>query len=974
MNQEDPVDRDKESPSYQSENLRKRALEILEKREVADPPVNSPSRDYTLVHDLQVRQIELEIQNEELKLAKEKLRKEYADAYVTLQESEKKYRSVFDLANDAIMLHTLTTPGMPGRFIDMNRTTCRMLGYTREELLTLGPADIVPVEYHSQIYDIIRRTTSCDSFLFETFFMRKDGTRFPIESSAHLIDYGGKKIWISVVRDISERKAAANALEESEERFRTLARNLPGIVYRLHISPDGNRMEFFNDQVPVLTGYSVEELKQGRICSLEPFILPEDLDRVCAVVKESITRKTPFEVEYRFRHNSGKICTFVGRGRPAVNADGKVISIDGIIMDITGRRQAEEELRRSHEHYRQLIENISEVIFSLDLQGVITYISPVADRLYGYSPGEVIGKHFGSFIHPDDLPVITDAFSRRDEGACSELVFRILTKDGTGRYVRVTETPFLVDGKTAGFNYVMADITDRKQTEEALIESEEFNRGLVENLPDFIVIYDMKGIIRYANTAALECIGLPASKIIGTYAPSYIPGSNYGEIERKMRARLSGEPIPPYEIDIKGKNSNTVTVILRGSSITYMKEPCVLLVMTDISVRKRAEEALFESEKRYRTLFEESPVSLWEEDASGVKSWIDERLAEGITDLNAFFGEHPEDLKKCAKMVKVAKINAATRAMYGAQSEEEFIAGIGSVITEDSYATLKDEIISFASGKFEFQGESINRKLNGEVMHILIRGSIVPGYEDTWEKVLISISDITSQVRTEHALRQANKKLNLLSGITRHDILNQVAILEGYLDLAGEEVTSPGLKEYMEHLEQAVKTIQRQIEFTREYQEIGVNAATWQNIRSTVMIAARAFSQEGVDLIIECSDVEIFADPLLQKMFYNLFDNAYRYAPPFSTITVSCSETDQGLSVVFADDGTGIAPEDKKHLFERGFGKHTGLGLFLSREILAITGISITENGEPGKGARFEILVPKGAYRTCEKTGPEHTA
>ncbi|WP_281034219.1 sensor histidine kinase [Methanoplanus limicola] len=213
------------------------------------------------------------------------------------------------------------------------------------------------------------------------------------------------------------------------------------------------------------------------------------------------------------------------------------------------------------------------------------------------------------------------------------------------------------------------------------------------------------------------------------------------------------------------------------------------------------------------------------------------------------------------------------------------------------------------------------------------------------------------------ALHLVNSKLNLLSSITRHDILNGITVLLGYIELASEEPLNPEIKEYLKILNETTNTIQHQIEFTKEYQEIGVNAAVWQNVTNVVVKAGSAFKQDEVTLKTACNDVEIFADPLLLKVFYNLYDNAFRYAAPFTTITLSCYETEEGLYVVFSDDGAGIPADERKNLFKRGFGKHTGLGLFLSREILSITGITITENGEPGKGARFEMTVPKGAYR-----------
>jgi signal transduction histidine kinase len=131
-----------------------------------------------------------------------------------------------------------------------------------------------------------------------------------------------------------------------------------------------------------------------------------------------------------------------------------------------------------------------------------------------------------------------------------------------------------------------------------------------------------------------------------------------------------------------------------------------------------------------------------------------------------------------------------------------------------------------------------------------------------------------------------------------------------------------------------------------------------------VRAGASQFPMDDIRLSINRTDIEIFGDKLLGKVFYNLIDNALRYGgKQITAITVTAYEEDDSLVILFEDNGAGISDEDKKKLFKKGFGKNTGLGLFLSREILATTGITITENGEPGKGARFEIRVPKGSFR-----------
>jgi signal transduction histidine kinase len=154
------------------------------------------------------------------------------------------------------------------------------------------------------------------------------------------------------------------------------------------------------------------------------------------------------------------------------------------------------------------------------------------------------------------------------------------------------------------------------------------------------------------------------------------------------------------------------------------------------------------------------------------------------------------------------------------------------------------------------------------------------------------------------------------------------------------------------------------IRFTKEYEEIGVHAPTWQDCRTLVDTAAK---QAPLGKVVVKNDLpagmEAFADPLVVKVFYNLMDNAARYGGKITTIRFFALESGDNNIIVCEDDGDGIPVEEKEKIFERGFGKNTGLGLFLSREILDITGITITETGEPGKGARFEITVSKGAWR-----------
>lgn len=229
------------------------------------------------------------------------------------------------------------------------------------------------------------------------------------------------------------------------------------------------------------------------------------------------------------------------------------------------------------------------------------------------------------------------------------------------------------------------------------------------------------------------------------------------------------------------------------------------------------------------------------------------------------------------------------------------------------------------------------------------------------------LAQMTISLRAgEAALRLTNKKLHLLAGITRHDISNQLTAMKMYLELSRQTPMEP--KRYTEYLEkgdQIARAIERQLEFTREYESLGVKSPVFQELSACIARARAGLDLSGtVVTVTGDSRVEVFADPLLEKVFFNLFDNSLRHGGKGMTaITISVAEESDRLRVIFADNGRGIESDKKERIFMQGFGENTGFGLFLIREILGITEITIAEDGTPGKGARFEILVPSVAYR-----------
>ena len=237
----------------------------------------------------------------------------------------------------------------------------------------------------------------------------------------------------------------------------------------------------------------------------------------------------------------------------------------------------------------------------------------------------------------------------------------------------------------------------------------------------------------------------------------------------------------------------------------------------------------------------------------------------------------------------------------------------------------------------------------------------VTGNDGTYYGRTWTFHDITEQKRTQASLLIANRKLNLLSSMTRHDINNQTEVLTGHLALLRLQMPLLADNDHLRKAEKAAARVSAMVEFTKTYEDIGVHAPAWHDVHELVE-AGRAEVSPGAAEVV--NDVPpgtmIFADPLISKVFYNLIHNAIHHGGSTSTIHFTLEDRDGVRFIVCEDDGVGIGDEMKGRLFAKGAGKNHGLGLFLSREILAITGISINENGEPGKGARFVMALPGG--------------
>jgi PAS domain S-box-containing protein len=339
------------------------------------------------------------------------------------------------------------------------------------------------------------------------------------------------------------------------------------------------------------------------------------------------------------------------------------------------------------------------------------------------------------------------------------------------------------------------------------------------------------------------------------------------------------------------------------------------------------EEALRESESKYRHIIENIQDAYFRADRNG----------------------------------NLTMVSPSAARIYGYGSPDEMI-GIPAALLY-TYPEQRQEVIQKlqeGGAVTDFIGEGM--KKDGTSFWVSLNVQCIVDDEGHNNGTEGFIRDITERKNLEQAIHEINRKLNLLTSITRHDVSNQVSTLRGFAKIAMMKKPDPVIVDLLAKIDATGAVIARHIAFTREYQELGMHAPGWHRISD--LIAHQ--KPHGITLLCTC-DAEVFADPMLEKVFINLVDNAARHGERVTTITVSCYPTPEGMVISVEDNGIGVPLDKKEKIFEKGYGKHTGFGLFLAREILGITSFTIHETGMHGKSARFEIKVPKGKSRSTKQ-------
>ena len=865
---------------------------------------------------------ELRAAHEQLVASDEELRSQYdelAQGEQRIRESEAKYRTLFEKSKDPMLIIDNK------RFVDCNAATLTMFGMTsKEQIIDHHPSDISPPfqpdgrDSYEKAEEIMTITLREGSHHFEWLHKRMNGDLFWAEVSLTAIPFGDRMIIHTLWRDITEQKRADEVLRESEKRYRDMF-DINTAAMLLLDPKDGWIMDA-NRAACQYYGYSRDELTHMVITQINV----QAPEKTLSAMDQSLSNRGAF-FQFRHKKKNGEIRDVEVYSNP-IMMNGRTL-LHSIIHDVTERTRVEAALKESVNLLRLFIEHAPAALAMLDKE--LRYVAASSRWRADYHLGDrdLIGQSHLE-IFPELTEEIKDVLRRGLAGetsSASDDKFERL--DGSVQWLTWEVRPWFTTTQEVGGVIIFSeDITKKKTAELALRESEEKYRSLVETSFDGIIIHQ-DGLIIFANSTAGRLIGYePVHDVIGKPILSFVHPDFRTLVHQRMES-ATAETQPVIREKFLRLDGSSIDVDVVAIPFVWKDKPAVHVVFRDISEQIETEEALRESEEKFRSFVENANEIVFSLNPDGIFTYVSPKWTELLGhDVSEVIGKsaavfiYPDDFLRISEFIR-------------------------QTIMTGNKASGIEYRIQHKNNTWQWHSQSISPIYDAGGRVIAVQGIC---------------HDITERKRSEDALHLANRQLTLLTGVTRHDILNKVSIARGYLKIAEMKYGDPTQAQYLEKTDSAIADIKSQIEFTRVYQNLGAHDPQWIDL-DTVM--PRQQVPAMITLNADVRGVVVLADPMLEKVFSNLLDNSLRHGERVTEIAVSSHRSDGNLVIVWEDNGIGVASDEKERIFERGFGKNTGMGLFLVREILSITGITITENGEPGKGARFEIVVPKGTYR-----------
>jgi PAS domain S-box-containing protein len=865
-------------------------------------------------------------------------------------ENETSYRELFNNVADAIYIL-----GEQGTFLDVNEGAVRMYGHPREDFLGKGPL-FVSAPGMNDMEDInerIVRTFKGESQHFEFWGLRANGEIFPKEIRAISGHYFGHKAIIIMAQDITERKKAETALVNSERRYRELIElAVDGILTG---SPEGIIIDA-NTVMKKITGRSLENLKGINIQEL---------------FSPNVLKDTPL------RYDLLKEGETVVSERDMLRPDGKIIPIEmhtkmmpdgsyqSICRDVTERKKSEETLRESETKFKSLVESTSDMIWETDLEGVYTYVSPQFEHLLGYKLEEVIGKSPFYFVCDENIVEVRANSDQIVSQAApfSTLVNKYKHRNGNILYFETSGIPVYNNaGQHSGYRGISRDITKRYHAEKELHKLS----LVVHQSPNTIIISALDGTMEYINPAGCSISGYTAEELIGKKPSIFSAGKTPPETYKSLwRTIKNGNE---WKGTFLNKKKNGELFWERAFIVPIRNAEGVITnylgVKEDISKKIHAEEALKESEERYRELFEGSP------DAIILADIETGMLIDANTVACKLLGRTLDEIRLLHQtMIHPAKdIEFSKESFREHAGNKEIPLPFENIILRADGSEVPVEIVSKT---ITIQGRQI---LQGVFRNITER-------KQAQEELLKA---------KEKAEASDKLKSAFLSNIS-HELRTPLNSIIGFSEMITQMDSSED--DRIEFGKMIKKSSSRLINTITSYMDISmiVSGLTEINYRH---ISLRQFLEKINNQTVEiCNngnltleiiknasleDVQILTDEsLLTKIFSHLIDNAIKFTKKGS-ITISHKLKNGFHLFSVSDTGSGISQESLSVIFEaftqadtstsRGY-EGSGLGLSIARGFVKLLGGEIWVESVRNEGSTFYFTIPEKSVPKTNPTG-----
>jgi len=647
------------------------------------------------------------------------------------------------------------------------------------------------------------------------------------------------------------------------------------------------------------------------------FIAKKDREKAIQSLKKTIEQGSTKNIEYTFLTKDG--CEFPAELSASVVRDtsGKPEYFMAITKDITERRLMEQK-------YVTIIKTALDGFLITDSKGRFIDVNDAYCRMIGYTREELLSMSIHDIEESEKLKETTEHIKKVLKEGHDRFETSHRRKNGAVINVEVSVYYYPVDeGQLIVF---IRDVTERMKAEGVLRGSEEKWRSLAENAPNIIMIVDRFGIIQFINRTVVDA---RPEEIVGKSIYDFIDPEHHNLVKKTIEQVYQTGEGGRYEISGVGPKGGVswyethVGPIKRDGQVVS-----VTLITTDITERKKVEEALRESMESYR------------------------ELTESISDV--FFAMD--------KDFRYTYWNKASEKLTGISAKD----AIGKSLTE-VFPDVKGTIVE------QFYKEALRtRQPRSYLNKYQLRGKDyvfeINAYP-TRDGISVFVKDITDLKNAEERLKEINKKLevtneklHVVGSLTRHDVRNKLSAVTGNAYLLRRKLAEdPGALEQLNDMEAAVRLVEEIFQFAGTYEKLGIEQLASMDVGKAFDEAVSLFSDlKDVKIVNECRGLTVLADSLLRQLFYNLIDDSLKYGEKIRRIRVLYrTPSADKLELVYEDDGAGIPDNMRSSLFKEGVGKGTGYGLFMIKRICEVYGWTIEEKGIPGKGVQFVMTIPK---------------